>query len=117
VIRKWGQGAHRRFPLPVLTPFAVALPVAAAAVVVLVVVVVAALSLAAVDGGGGDGGGWMWWWWLDVVGCGGCRRLNALRLKWMLPWELFGLFWVTRPLPSLNGTYCPNVHNNLALVV
>jgi hypothetical protein len=56
VIMKRGRGAHRRCPLPVLTLFAVALPVAAAVVVVLVVVVVAALSLAAVDGGGGDGG-------------------------------------------------------------
>jgi hypothetical protein len=28
-----------------------------------------------------------------------------------------GLFWVTRPLPSLNSTYFPNVATKLALTI
>ena len=55
------------------------------------------------------GCGWMsGWMWLDVVVVVGWRM--------SLPWEVFGLFGVTRPLPSLDGTYLPDVQNILALV-
>ena len=65
-----------------------------------------------------------WWWWLDVVvvvGCGGGGLMwlwSSVERMWlrMLPWELFGYFGVTRPLPSVNGTYLPNVYEILALV-
>jgi hypothetical protein len=51
-------------------------------------------------------GGWMS---LDVVG--GCSGW----MSW--PWDLVVWFvCVARPLPSLNGTYFPNVLNILALV-
>jgi len=43
VIIKQGQGVHRRCPLPVLTLFAVALPITTTTIIVLVVVVVTAL--------------------------------------------------------------------------
>ena len=54
-----------------------------------------------------------------VVGCG-WMRLDVVGCRWMwldvvvgwqmsLPWEAFGLFGVTRPLPSLDGTYLPDV--------
>ena len=48
------------------------------------------------------------WMWLDVVVVVGWGM--------SLPWEVFGLFGVTRPLLSLNGTYLPDVQNILALM-
>ena len=67
------------------------------------------------------GCGW-WWWWLVVIVVVGCgwMRLDVVGCRWMwldvvvgwqmsLPWEAFGLFGVTRPLPSLDGTYLPDV--------
>jgi len=69
--KKWGGGAHRRCPLPVLTLFAVPFP-SPHRRVVLVVVVVAAVVVGAVDGVvGGDGVVVMVWWWVVVYGDGG----------------------------------------------
>ena len=55
-------------------------------------------------------GGWML---LDVV-----LDVVVVVSWWMsLPWELFGIFGMTQPLPSLDGTYLPDVQNKLAFVV
>ena len=54
---------------------------------------------------GCDCGGWMW---LDVV--------VVVSWQMLLPWEVFGLFGVMWPLPSLDSTYLPDVQYILALV-
>ena len=71
----------------------------------------------------GCGVGVVWVWVVVVVvgcDCGGWMSLDVVVVvgwQMLLPWEVFGLFGVTWPLPSLNGTYLPDVQNKLALVV